>query len=83
MKISKETSDKTLKYFGDILGCKTKSEIRDIRNKVNKREREWLRAKHKRENALHKLVKNLDSTKRNMYNPENKTFEEVEDEYLF
>lgn len=82
MRISKETSAKSLKYFGDIIGCKTKGEVRDVRNKINGRERELADEETANRHVLQEFV---DSVAESMcaFDFEDREFESVEDEYLF
>ena len=82
MRISKETSSKSLKYFGDIIHCKTKGEVRDVRNKINGREKELAQDETSKRHALcDMLAKAYEEL--HEFSLENKEFDAVEDEYLF
>lgn len=82
MRISKEISSKSLKYFGDIIHCKTKGAVRDVRNKINGREKELAQDETSRRHALQDMLDKV-AEELHEFSLENKEFESVEDEYLF
>lgn len=81
MRISKETSTKSLKYFGDILHCKTKKEIANIRYKHNASIKDC----EKREKRDKRMIAELCKAAKEAitYQAENKPFDAIENEYLW